>query len=144
MQETLQQRETAMRAVLHKIQNKIDFGAFTLEEQRIAKECYDAGFFEGIVIQEMISGRIVAEYRHEPRLTYKGIQFISSEPKTETGSTQNHNQNDELSCHIFKTVKFGWNILWWILGTIATILTIIGGWSHIKTAVSLVISLLSS
>ena len=76
MQETLQQREDAMRAILHKIQNKIDFETFTFEEQRIAKECYDAGFFEGIVMLEMVSGRIVAEYRHEPRITHKGMGFL--------------------------------------------------------------------
>lgn len=45
MQETIQQRETAMRDVLKKIQNEIDFQTFTFEEQRIAKECFDAGFF---------------------------------------------------------------------------------------------------
>ena len=67
MQETLQQREDSMRAVLHKIQNKIDFKTFTFEDQRIAKECYDAKFFEGIVIAEMASGRIIAEYRREHR-----------------------------------------------------------------------------
>lgn len=76
MQETLQQREAAMRAVLHKIQNKTDFSTFTFEEMRIAKECQDAAFFEGIVLIEMINGHIVAEYRHEPRITYKGMEFL--------------------------------------------------------------------
>lgn len=88
MQETLQQREAAMRAVLHKIQNKIDFNTFTFEEMRIAKECQDAAFFEGIVLVEMISGHIVAEYRHEPRLTHKGIQFLDSTPQPEVAKVE--------------------------------------------------------
>ncbi len=80
MQETLQQREAAMRAVLHKIQNKIDFNTFTFEEMRIAKECHDAAFFEGVVLDEMASGRITAEHRFNSRLTYKGLQFLDQTP----------------------------------------------------------------
>ena len=76
MQETLQQRESAMQMVLRKIETKTDFKNFSSKEMQIAKECYDAGFFEGVVMQKMISGRIVAEYCHEPRLTHKGLQFL--------------------------------------------------------------------
>ena len=32
MQETLQQREDTMRAVLHKIQNEVDFKDFSFDE----------------------------------------------------------------------------------------------------------------
>lgn len=65
-----------MRSVLRAVQAQKTFEKFTFEEQRILKECYDAGYFEGLVVLEMIAGNIVAEYRHEPRLTYKGMQFL--------------------------------------------------------------------
>ncbi len=77
MVETLEQREEAMRKILRDIQKERPFEDFSFEEQRLLKECYDAGYFEGIAILEMISGRIVGEYRHQPRLTYKGMQFLA-------------------------------------------------------------------
>ena len=85
MQETLQQRENTMRAVLHKIQNEVDFKDFSFDEQRIAKECIDEDFIEGIVTAVMASGRVTAEYRFKPRLTYKGMQFLyPPEPEEST------------------------------------------------------------
>ena len=78
MVETLEQREEAMRKILRDIQCKRPFDTFSFEEQRILKECYESGYFEGVVMVEMVSGRIVGEYRHEPRLTYKGLQFLSA------------------------------------------------------------------
>lgn len=30
------------------------------------------------MLEQMVSGRIIAEYRHEPRLTLKGVQFIQA------------------------------------------------------------------
>lgn len=79
MNETLEQREAAMRDVLKKIEAKTDFNEFSDNEKKLAKECYDAKMFEGVVLEQMISGRITAEYRHDPRLTLKGIQFLSIE-----------------------------------------------------------------
>lgn len=78
MVETLSQREEAMRKILRDIQDKRPFDNFSFEERRILKECYDAGYFEGVVMEEMGSGRIVGEYRHEPRITHKGLQFLSA------------------------------------------------------------------
>jgi len=68
MIDKLKQRELDMRGVLLHIQRKAPFEDLSFEERRILKECYDAGYFEGVVICEMASGRVVAEYRHEPRL----------------------------------------------------------------------------
>lgn len=79
MPETLEQREHAMKEILRKIEAKTDFKEFSFEEMRLAKECYDAKLFEGVVLEQMASGRIIAEYRHEPRLTLKGVQFIQAE-----------------------------------------------------------------
>lgn len=76
MAETIQQREESMRRVLRYIQEQKPFEDLSFVDQRILKECYDLGYFEGIVLLEMISGNIVAEYRHDPRLTYKGLQFL--------------------------------------------------------------------
>lgn len=84
MPETLQEREESMRVVLRHIQAKRPFEEFTFEQQRILKECQDAGYFEGVTMVQMISGRIVAEYGFEPRLTYKGLQFLEAEPPTST------------------------------------------------------------
>lgn len=78
MIETLEQREEAMRKILRDIQGKRPFDTFSFEEQRTLKECYDSGYFEGVVMGEAASGRIFGEYRHEPRLTYKGLQFLSA------------------------------------------------------------------
>lgn len=78
MVETLEQREESMRKILRDIQNKRSFETFSFEEQRILKECYDAGCFEGVVMGEAASGRVFGEYQHEPRLTYKGLQFLSA------------------------------------------------------------------
>ena len=108
MQETIQQRETAMRDVLKKIQNEIDLQTFTFEEQRIAKECFDAGFFEGVVMLEMISGRIVAEYRHKPRLTHNGMQFLyaGSQPdltKVEVSFSESEHELQENKQHNDRT-----------------------------------------
>jgi len=83
--ETVKQREEKMRKVLRDIQAQRPIGEFSFEEQRILKECYEAGFFEGVVLCEMISGRIVAEYRHHPRLTYKGLQFLDASPEQDEG-----------------------------------------------------------
>lgn len=79
MPETLEQRENAMREILRKIEAKTDFKEFSDNEKKLAKECYDAKMFESVVLEQMISGRITAEYRHEPRLTLKGIQFLNAE-----------------------------------------------------------------
>ena len=78
MLETLEQRENAMRDVLRKIESKTDFKEVSDNEKKLAKECYDAKLFEGVVLEQMVSGRIIAEYRHEPRLTLKGVQFIQA------------------------------------------------------------------
>lgn len=77
--ETLEEREEAMRVVLRHIQEKRPFELLDREQQRILKECQDAGYFEGVVLTEMISGRVAAEYRFNPRLTYKGLQFLYPE-----------------------------------------------------------------
>lgn len=76
--ETLKDRQLKMRDVLLSLQAKKPFEDFTFEDRRILKECYDAGYFEGIVLGEAINGRIFSEYRHDPRLTYKGLQFLDS------------------------------------------------------------------
>lgn len=76
--ETLQKRYQTMKKVLLHIQAKKSFDELSFDEKRILKECFDAGFFEGIVLLEMASGRIIAEYRHEPRLTLKGLQFLDT------------------------------------------------------------------
>ncbi len=76
MIETIEQREEAMRKILRDIQNKRPIDTFSFEEQRILKECFDAGYFEGVVMGEAASGRVFGEYRHEPRLTYEGLQFL--------------------------------------------------------------------
>lgn len=68
-----------MRNVLRKIDAKTDFKEFSENEMHLAKDCYDAKLFEGVVLEQMASGRIIAEYRHEPRLTLKGVQFIQAE-----------------------------------------------------------------
>lgn len=78
--ETLETREAAMREVLRYVLEKRPFENLNHEQQRILKECQDMKFFEGIVLAEMVSGRITGEYRFEPRLTYAGMQFIYAEP----------------------------------------------------------------
>ena len=56
MLETLEQRENAMRDVLRKIESKTDFKEFSDNEKKLAKECYDAKLFEGVVLEQMVSG----------------------------------------------------------------------------------------
>lgn len=80
MLETLAQREESMRKVLRQLQNQTPFERFSFEEQRIAKECFDLGLFEGMYLQEMMSGRIIAEYQFDARITLKGMQFLEPEP----------------------------------------------------------------
>lgn len=92
MLETLEQRENAMRDVLRKIESKTDFKEFSDNEKKLAKECYDAKLFEGVVLEQMVSGRIIAEYRHEPRLTLKGVQFIQAK-KTKNYKPKNWPKN---------------------------------------------------
>lgn len=75
---SLERRMEDMKKVLLHIQAKKPFDDLSFEEQRIFKECYDAGYFEGVVPVEMITGKIVVEYRHEPRLTLKGLEFLDS------------------------------------------------------------------
>lgn len=89
MRETLQQREAAMRVVLRKIEEKKDFNSFSREEMRLAKECQDSGLFEGAVLEEMSSGRVVAECRHDTRLTLKGIQFLQAEEEQSREAAKN-------------------------------------------------------
>ena len=86
MPETLEDRKEKMRSVLRAVQAQKSFEQFTFEEQRILKECYDAGYFEGLILLEMIAGNIVAEYRHEPRLTYKGMQFLDEQSQQHKGN----------------------------------------------------------
>ena len=62
----------------YRIQEKKPFEDLSFEERRVFKECYDSGYFEGVVPVEMINGRIVAEYRNDPRLTLKGLEFLDS------------------------------------------------------------------
>lgn len=81
--ETVSQRKETMRNILRRIQAHESLDDLSFEEKRILKECYDAEYFEGLVIQEMISGRITTEYRHEPRLTLAGLQFLEPEPEPE-------------------------------------------------------------
>lgn len=87
MVETLSQREEAMRKVLLDIQNQRPPEEFSWEEKRLLLECYAAGYFEGVMMEEMITGRITMEYRHQPRITHKGLEFIS---KTDHGSQGQH------------------------------------------------------
>lgn len=76
MSDTVEQREASMRRVLQHINEKRPLEEFTFEDNRILKECSEAKYFEGLVMAEMISGRVVAEYRFEPRLTYEGLKFL--------------------------------------------------------------------
>lgn len=94
--ETLAQRMESMKKVLLHIQAKKPFNSLTFEEKRILKECYDSKYFEGLVISEMISGRITVEYRHEPRLTYDGMRFLNSlDPLSGGGKERSSNQDNE-------------------------------------------------
>jgi F0F1-type ATP synthase assembly protein I len=80
MTETLFRREESMRNVLRKLQANTPFENLSFEERRTAKECFDLGFFEGLFLEEMASGRIIAEYQFGARITYKGMQFLEPEP----------------------------------------------------------------
>lgn len=76
MPETLSQRQHDMCRVLRHIQARKPFDDLSYEDRRILLECYEAHYFDGIVILQMISGNVVAEYQQEPRLTYAGLQFL--------------------------------------------------------------------
>lgn len=86
-----------MRDILRKIEEKTDFKEFSFEEMRIAKECYDAKLFEGVALKEMVSGRIIAEYRHESRLTLEGVRFLQAEEdlKAQKEAQRNEKANEE-------------------------------------------------
>lgn len=89
--ETAADRIAVMRKVLLHIQDKKPFSELSFEERRVLKECYDAKYFEGIILDEMASGRIVAEYRFDPQLTLAGLQFLDD---TTVLSSENDKSNE--------------------------------------------------
>lgn len=120
-----------MCELLRAIQQQTPFEEFSFEEQRILKECYDAGYFEGVVLIEMISGRIVAEYRHEPRLTCKGLQLLDEVSKQNNGNEPDHTdyakRERNISQQALKWTKAGVvvAIIFGILGIVATIFDLV-------------------
>lgn len=83
MAETLEERRATMRKVIQHIIDKRPYAELTFEERRIAKECVDKNYIEGVVLVEMITGRVVMEYRFEPRLTEEGVAFLSGNTSAE-------------------------------------------------------------
>lgn len=139
MLETLDQREETMRKVLLHVQAQQPFDKLSFEERRILKECYDKKYFEGLVIDEMISGRIVAEYRHEPRLTLEGLKFLNGENKKSAENSEKSTPDDDKKNN--DRLKRTINIFKALVGGLATILTIAGGWPYIKQVLMFLLSL---
>lgn len=122
--ETAAGRIEAMRKVLLHIQGKKSLEELTFEERRILKECYDAKYFEGIVLSEMASGKIVWDYRFEPQLTLAGLQFLDS------SKNQNYNQKpvERNAAHSHKTSPkkfYKSSVFWNAVCGIAAIVTIV-------------------
>ena len=128
MAETLAQRETAMCKVLLDVQRQRPFEEFNREEQRLLLECYNAGYFEGVVILEMISGRIVMEYRHQPRLTYQGLEFLDQverrSQEKQNGGKPDRPHTGEQNSDVSKQ-SLNWNRAGVIVAALAALLTIL-------------------
>lgn len=112
MPETLEQRQATMCRMIQHILDKKPFTDLTLEEQRIAKECVDNKYIEGVVLLEMISGRVVMECQFDPRLTEAGVAFLAmcnSPPKSELTEAQEKIANQEriIEPHIWISIGVG-------------------------------------
>ena len=91
--ETLEQRQATMRKVIRHMIDGKPYADLTFEERRIAKECLDKGYIEGVELVEMITGRVVMEYRFPPRLTEPGVAFLSGDKplqKADNADTDAH------------------------------------------------------
>lgn len=107
MPETLSQRQSDMCRVLRHIQAGKPFGELSHEDRRTLLECYEAHYFEGIVVLQMISGNIVAEYQQEPRLTYAGLQFLEEhETSAPTGEDAAADDYEERQTGVKKAFQF--------------------------------------
>lgn len=122
--ETAADRIAIMRKVLLHIQNKMPLGELTFEERRILKECYDAKYFEGIILSEMASGKIVWDYRFEPQLTLSGLQFLdSSENKNDNQKPVERNDAYSHQPRPKKFYKSG--VFWSAVSAIAAVIAVI-------------------
>lgn len=128
-------REAAMRDVLRQLTDKSSLCDLSQDDMRLAKDCYAAGYIEGIVFLEMISGRIVAEYRHEPRLTREGLAFLAED--TEDPAANDDQENDcfhkkilQTVCMFFERIKPPAKIAWGLFAGFSVIVTVFG-WPQI-------------
>lgn len=138
--ETLEQRESCMRKVIQHTLDEKPFDELTFEEKRTLKECADKKFIDGIVYVEMISGRSVAEYRHKPRLTLEGIQFMNSAERQpamdafnemsadvgEERSTNNHKKKEHAVKKAFHVIQSVIKKLWWLFCALGAVVTVFG------------------
>lgn len=76
MVESREQYEAEMRNAIRWIMDGKPLNDLNNEQRHMLKECYDKRYIDGLVFEEMISGRIICEIQHEPRLTYDGVQFM--------------------------------------------------------------------
>lgn len=140
MGETLEQRKSSMRKVIQHVLDEKPFEELTFEEKRIIKECADKKLIEGIVYEEMISGRIIAEHQHKPRLTLEGVHFMDAVDKTaatESPSGQSgyickerpandREEEDGAVNKVFQIVQPVIKKIWWLFCALGVFVTVFG------------------
>lgn len=120
----------SMKKVLLHIQAQKPFDDLNFEERRVLKECYDSKYFEGVVLSEMASGKIIARYRYEPRLTLEGLQFLDSINETEDASADDHEKRDGAVKKRFDVTKAFVKRLWALFVGLSVVVTVFG-WPYI-------------
>ena len=74
-----------MREALRHVAEGENLNHLPQNEKQLLMDCYDAGYFEGVMPIKMVSGRIVFEVQSPYRLTVVGLRFL--EPPEEPSDT---------------------------------------------------------
>lgn len=133
----LREYENKMRFVMNYAIEKHDISDLSNDDRRILKHCFDDGYIEGLAMLEMISGRIVAEYRFDPTLTLKGHQFMestalgSAQDAVENSAANNHKERNRTAKKAFHIVKAIFKRFWALFCGFGVVISVFG-WSGIE------------
>ena len=95
---TAYEYKAEMRRIMERVISEPENMAFSDEESRILKHCYDEGYIKGLVCLEMVSGRVAIEIQHGAEYTLKGLEFLD-----ELAASEQPTKN---SSHAADTVSF--------------------------------------